>query len=370
MHRLRDVVASGLTGSPRPLYPGGVALVVRDGSRWPAVAVGDAVRYLDGDGTELPVGMRVAMREDSIFDAASLTKLFTATVLMTLIEEGRLALDEPIAKHLPSFESGDRRRVTLRHLLSHTSGLPDLLRLWVDWPDRAARRRAVLEAPLKGVPGTVFEYSCIGYIVAGFLAEQVSGRTLSALVQERIRQPLGLADTGYLPAADRVARAAATEYQPALGRGMVRGSVHDENSWSLGGAVGNAGIFSTAGDLARFGETIRRGGEVDGIRILQAATVREMLRDQVPERIDPGFRHGLGFRIADATFMGALAASGAVGHTGFTGTSLVIDASRRLVVVLLTNRIHPSRDWSDIAAVRRRVAEVAADGAAAQERPQ
>lgn len=133
--------------------------------------------------------------------------------------------------------------------------------------------------------------------------------------------------------------------------------------------MGNAGIFNTAADLARFGETLRRGGEVDDTRILRDATVSEMFRDQLPEGIDPGFRHGLGFRIGEETFMGVLAASGAVGHTGFTGTSLVIDSTRSLVVVLLTNRVHPSRDWADTAAVRRRAAEIAAaDGSAAQER--
>lgn len=132
--------------------------------------------------------------------------------------------------------------------------------------------------------------------------------------------------------------------------------------------MGNAGIFSTAADLARFGETLRRGGEWEGTRILQDATVAEMSRDQLPAGIDPGFRHGLGFRIGDPTFMGALAATGAVGHTGFTGTSLVIDATRRLVVVLLTNRVHPSREWSDIAGMRRRLVELAA-GLRAQERP-
>ncbi len=376
MHRLHAVLTSGLTGSPRPLYPGAVAVVVRDGSREPTVAVGNAVRYEDADGTDLPTGRWVEMGEDTVFDVASMTKLFTATVLLTLVEDGLLALDEPIAEYLPSFGSGDRRAVTLRRLLSHMSGLPALLRLWSDWPDPASRRLAVLTAPLVNPPGVVFEYSCIGYIVAGFLAEEVSGRALPELVQERICRPLGLANTGYLPSRSQVIRAAATEYQPYVGRGMVRGSVHDENSWSLGGTVGNAGIFSTAADLARFGEALRRGGEVDGTRILRDATVLEMFRNQLPEGIDPGFRHGLGFRIGDSTFMGALAGSGAVGHTGFTGTSLVIDPTRRLVVVLLTNRVHPSRDWSDISIVRRRVAAVAVaeaaatDGAATREIPE
>lgn len=361
MDRLREALASGLEGNPRPMYPGAVAVVLRDGSRQAAAAVGDALRYADASGTELPIGRRVAMREETVFDVASITKLFTATVLMTLVENGLLTLDGPIAEHLPSFAAGDRRHVTLRHLLSHTSGLPDLLRLWTDWPSPEARRRAVLEAPLGNAPGTAFEYSCIGYIVAGFLAERVSHRTLPELVQERICRPLGLADTGYRPSADRVARIAATEFQPDEGRGMVRGSVNDQNSWSLGGTVGNAGIFSTVADLARFGEALRRGGEMDGVRILQDATVAEMRTDQLPQVIDPGYRHGLGVRIGDPNFMGALAASGAFGHTGFTGTSLTIDPSRGLVVVLLTNRVHPSRDWSDISAMRRRVAELAAE---------
>jgi CubicO group peptidase (beta-lactamase class C family) len=368
MRRLHEMLLSGLHGSPRPLYPGAVAVVSRDGAIQPGIAIGDAVRYADAAGIELPVDERVAMRTDTIFDVASLTKLFTASVLLTLVEDGLIALDTPIADRLPSFDSGERRMVTLRHLLTHTSGLPALLRLWTDQLDRTSRQRAVLDVALERPPGRTFVYSDIGYIVAGLLAELVGGRSLPELLQERICAPLGLTDTGYLPDADHIARAAATEDQRYVGRGVVRGSVHDENSWSLGGAVGHAGIFSTASDLARFGEAIRRGGALDEARILQEETVAEMLRDQLPSDVDPGFRQGIGFRIADPTFMGVLAASGAVGHTGFTGTSLVIDSTRSLVVVLLTNRVHPSRDWSDIAAVRRRAAELAAaEGSAAEE---
>ena len=187
MHRLREVLTSGLTGSPRPLYPGAVALVVRDGSPRPTVVVGDALRYADGDGTELPSHARVAMRDDTVFDVASLTKLFSTTVLMTLVEEGLLDLDGPIADHLPSFGATDRRSVTLKHLLSHTSGLPDLLRLWIDWPDPEARRRAVLDVPLRSPTGTAFEYSDIGYIVAGVIAAQVSRRTLPELVRANLQ---------------------------------------------------------------------------------------------------------------------------------------------------------------------------------------
>ncbi|MEJ7749099.1 MAG: serine hydrolase domain-containing protein [Candidatus Limnocylindrales bacterium] len=360
MDRVRDVLTSGLTHRPRPLYPGAVAVVVRDGAMQPPVAVGHAVRYADGAGTELASDARTEVRPDTIFDVASLTKLFTATVVMGLVGDGLLDLDQPVAEHLPSFRTGQRREVTLRHILSHTSGIPDLLKLWTDWPTRAARRRAVLEAPLRHSAGSRFEYSCIGFMVAGFLAEHVTRRTLPELVDKRVCRPLGLLDTGFLPSVERLARVAATEYQPAIGRGMVQGSVHDENSWSLGGTAGNAGLFSTAADIARFGEAIRRGGEIDGTRILPEAAVSEMVRDQLPSTINPGFGHGLGFRIGAPTFMGALADSGAIGHTGFTGTSLVIDASRHLVVVLMTNRIHPDRNWSDIGEVRCSVAEAAA----------
>jgi len=133
--------------------------------------------------------------------------------------------------------------------------------------------------------------------------------------------------------------------------------VHDENSWSLGGIAGNAGIFGTAGDVARFGEMLRGNAVAP---ILGADMLAEMTRDQLPARIDPGFRHGLGVRIADPNSMGVLASDGAFGHTGFTGTSLVVDPRRELVVVLLTNRVHPSRDRSDISALRVDVARLAA----------
>ncbi|HEX6498716.1 MAG TPA: serine hydrolase domain-containing protein [Micromonosporaceae bacterium] len=363
MRSLRDLLAEGLSAQPRPWYPGAVALILRDGRVLHHAAIGDAVRYADRAGTLLPDVDREPVRPDTVFDLASLTKLFTTTVVLTLVDQGTLSLDQPLAEWLPSYRDGHRRAVTLRHLLTHTSGLPALLSLWTDWPDRDARADAVREAPLVHPPGSVFEYSCVGYILAGLLVEQVTGRSLPDLVRERVCEPLGLRDTGYLPGPELVARCAATEHQPDTGRGMVRGSVHDENSWSLGGVAGNAGVFGTAADVARFGEMLRRRGTLDGVRVLREDTVAEMTRDQLPPDLDPGYRHGLGVRVADPQFMGPLAAHGAFGHTGFTGTCLVVDPVRGLVVVLLTNRVHPSRDWSDLAPVRRRVAEFAVQAA-------
>ncbi|HEX5542203.1 MAG TPA: serine hydrolase domain-containing protein [Micromonospora sp.] len=360
MSALENVLRNGARAAPRPLFSGAVALVRKAGSPAETASVGELVRYLDAAGTPLPPAAREPVLPSTVFDLASLTKLFTATVLMTLVEEGALTLDEPVARWLPAFGDGERRRITLRHLLTHTSGLPAMLRLWTDWPDRESRVRAVLRTPLTSPPGTVFAYSCMGFLVAGLLAEEVAGRYLPDLVEERICRPLRLADTGYRPGPGRAARTAATEHQPEIGRGLLRGSVHDENCWSLGGATGNAGLFGTAADVARFGEMLRGGGAVDGVRVLRPETVAEMTADQLPATIDPGFRHGLGVRIGDAQWMGPLAATRAYGHTGFTGTSLVVDDHRELVVVLLTNRVHPSREWSDITDLRRVVHGIAA----------
>ncbi|MFN8622346.1 MAG: serine hydrolase [Chloroflexota bacterium] len=357
---LEEALRSGLAGRPHPLYAGAVAVILRDGRVVAEAAVGDALRYADARGTLLPEAERVPVRLDTLFDLASLTKLFTTVVLLSLVDEGAIELDEGIHRFLPSFASGVRRSVSLRHLLTHTSGLPALLNLWTDWSDVEARRAAVLGAPLERGPGAAFTYSDLGFITAGWLAEAITGRTLAELVRERVCVPLGLADTGFLPGPALVARAAATEDESACGRGMVRGAVHDENSWSLGGAVGHAGVFSTAADLARFGELLRCGGELDGVRLLRPETAEAMLTDQLPDWLDPGFRQGLGVRIADAGAMGVLSGPRTVGHTGFTGTSLVIDRDGGRVVVLLTNRVHPSRTWSDVGVMRRRVAAIAA----------
>lgn len=336
-----------------------MAVIQRGGAIEQFAATGQTAWASDDSGTEPPAGYAGPVTESTIFDLASLTKLFVTTTLLTLVEQGTLALDEPIATWLPSFAGGDRTGVTLRRLMTHTSGLPAILSLWTDWPDRQARADALLNCPLVHKPDTTFEYSCVGYLVAGLLAEQVTGQPLAQLVRDRVCAPLGLTDTGYLPTAERIARTAATEYQPAVGRGMVRGEVHDENSWSLGGTGGNAGIFGTATELARFGEMLRGHGAVDGVRILSEDTVEQMTRDHLPSAIEPGFRHGLGVRIGDPQFMGVLAPDGAFGHTGFTGTSLVVSRAHDVVIVLLTNRVHPRREWSDIGHVRREVAGLA-----------
>ncbi|WP_166350246.1 serine hydrolase domain-containing protein [Phytoactinopolyspora limicola] len=356
---LQDGLAPGPEPSAHPRFPGAVALLLRDGAVVDHVAVGDAVRYGPGpDGpTLLPPDERQPMEPDTVFDIASLTKLFTAVTTLVLADEGLLTLDTPAATQFPEWADDIRAEITIGHLLTHTSGLPAVRRLW-ELPTQARRTAAVLEAPLARTPGSAFEYSCVGYIALGLFLERLAGSRLPRLVDHAIVDPLGLSDTSYRPGRSLVSRSAATEHQPYVDRGMVRGQVHDENCWALGGTAGNAGLFSTAADLARFGEMLRRGGELDGVRILAPETARAFATDHLPTHLNPGYRHGLGPRIADATFMGELAARGGFGHTGFTGTSLVVTPTLGTVTVLLTNRVHPSREWSDISSVRRQVADL------------
>ncbi|SFQ73797.1 CubicO group peptidase, beta-lactamase class C family [Amycolatopsis arida] len=329
-----------------PLFAGAVGLLVHDGVVVDTVTAGAAVRYADGAGTELPAGQQVPMRPDTIFDLASISKLFTSIAVMQLAERGELDVAAPVARYLPEFGVNGKESITVEQLLTHTSGLEPFLPLWRDWPDRAARIRAVMDVAPKKAPGTAYQYSDLNLITLGVLVERLTGSTLDEVVRERITEPLGMTDTGYNPPASKLDRIAATEFQANPPRGMVRGSVHDENAWSLGGVAGHAGVFSTARDLAVLGQAILNGGSYAGKRILRPDTVRAMLTNHT--QAFPGDEHGLGFELDQLWYMGALSSPSTAGHTGYTGTSLVIDPLSRSVAILLTNRVHPSRSWGSI----------------------
>ncbi|WP_327045931.1 beta-lactamase family protein [Microbispora sp. NBC_01189] len=329
-----------------------VALIALDRRTVAAAAVGEAARYAGPAEEPLPERPPVAL--DVLFDIASLTKMFTATVLVSLAQEGALGLDEPVAAWLPRFY-GHRPGITVRHLLTHSAGLPASRR--VEREPEEARWDMVLSTPAQMPPGTHL-YSDVGMITAGRVAEAAGGAPLDVLVRERVTGPLGLDATTYGPV--EPGRAVATEFKPercagdraggAGGgvRGCVRGEVHDETAHALGGVTGHAGLFSTAADLVRFGEALRTGGGP----ILSPEWTAEMLRDQgVP---GAAFRQGLGVRIGDPAIVGPL--TDAFGHSGFTGTSLVVDPARRLTVVLLTNNVHPLRGRPGIRDLRHAVA--------------
>lgn len=350
---LHQVLLSGLQESPRPAFAGAAAILQVDGRIVQSAYVGEQARYMDGAGTFAPSHERRPVTDQTIFDIASLTKLFVAVTLMSLVQDRALELDRPVRHYLPEFAGGARDQITLRHLLTHTSGLPEDLPLWrLPQPLRLTN---LASAPLSFVPGTGHQYSCVGYIIAGLVASAVTGMPLNELVQARIFGPLKLLSTTYIPPQVLQERIAWTEDESAVGRGMVHGVVHDEMAWALGGVAGNAGIFSTASDIASFGEAVRNGGQP----LVSAEMLTEMTRDQDTGKAAVSYRQGLGFRMDDATFMSGLG-PGALGHTGFTGTSLVIDPYRSVVLVLLTNRVHPVREGGDVAAVRTALAKIAA----------
>lgn len=353
--RLRAVLDDGLADGS---YPGATALIAHDGTVLAHEAVGEAVRYAGRDGTVLPPERRVPARLDTLWDIASITKMFTAVVVLGLVEEGLLDLDEPVRRWFPEYDTEAKRATTLRMFFTHTAGYLPGRPVWREASFIGRRRRLLLDAAPVRPPGTAFQYSDIGYQTAGFLAELVTGRRLEALVDERILGPLGLADTGFNPAVTLLPRIAAAEERDDLETGMIRGRVHDENANGLGGVAGHAGLFATAADLLRFGELLRHDGTLDGVTVLKPASVTAMRTDQLPASLAHPHGQGIGARVGDRKFMGTL--TGAFGHTGFTGTSLVVDPARRLTVVLLTNRVHPTRD-ADVNATRRAVADLARD---------
>lgn len=331
-----------------PLYPGAVGLLGHQGKVVRTDASGWAVAYGD-EGVALPDDARVPMREDTIFDLASVSKLFTSIAVVQLVQEGRVALDEPLATYLPEFAAGGKEEVTVRQLLTHTSGFVSWLPLWSAYPDPESRIAAVMAQPLDAPPGTRYLYSDLNLISLGVLVERLRGEPLDQVVADRITRPLGMTDTGYNPTA--VDRTAATEYQASPPRGVVRGEVHDENAWSLGGVAGHAGVFSTAGDLAILSQTLLNGGRYGDARILSPASVRLMVTDL--NQAFPGDAHGLGFELDQRWYMDAMSGPRTAGHTGYTGTSIVIDFDTHSFAILLTNRVHPSRDSGSINPARR-----------------
>ncbi|MFI6338112.1 serine hydrolase domain-containing protein [Streptomyces sp. NPDC050535] len=338
-HLVREVRA--LTGGTDP-WAAGVVLVA---GRGPVIAVeeaaGWAVRYASYDeesetGIELPPGTRVPTTVHTPFDLASLTKLFTAVAAVQQLERGTLGIDARVGAYLPDFRAAVEHGVTVRQLLTHTSGLRPELPLYDSPDDRARLAMLRAEAPVSE-PGE-YVYSDVNLLLLQHVLERITGRTLDVLVRDGITRPLGMTATCFGPCPG----AAATEDQrwpwAKADRGMLRGVVHDENAWALGGVAGHAGLFSTARDLAVFCRTILAGGSYGPARILGPDFVELMLTPP-----------GLGFALDQPWFMGALAGRGAAGHTGFTGTSLVLDPATDTFLVLLANTVHPRRRPADSA---------------------
>ncbi len=276
----------------------------------------------------------------TIYDLASLTKVIgTTTAVMILFDEGKLQLDDQISKFIPEFSGGGKESVTIRMLLAHRSGLPAGRDLWRIAHSPEEARAAVISTPLFATPGQYFEYSDLGADMLGFAVEVVTGEKLDTFLHRRVFEPLGMSDTQFRPDASLRGRIAPTELTPPRGY-PVRGEVHDENAYALGGVAGHAGLFSTVSDLSMFAQMMLNGGTYNGTRIVADSTVRLFTK-----RV-PGIRgsRALGWDTCDGSHgCGTYLGSDAYGHTGYTGTSLWIDPEREMFVILLTNRVHAAK---------------------------
>jgi CubicO group peptidase (beta-lactamase class C family) len=359
LRRLVEDARTFLGPSPEhPWYAGAVLLAGRGRTVALHEAVGHAVRYsaydeTTGTGVELPADRRVPATPETVYDLASVSKLFTAILAVRQIERGVLELEGKVSSYLPEFGAAGKEGITLLHLLTHTSGLAAWIPLYAE-PTREDRlRRLWREKPLDP-PGTSYRYSDLNLITLQLVLERVTGRTLDTLLHEDVTGPLGMRWTRYNPPASWKPRIAATEdaRRPwsGLDRGMVWGEVHDENAYSLGGVAGHAGVFSCAWDLAVLCRALLNGGAYGDARILAPESVDLLFHDF--NTAFPGDDHGLGFELYQHWFMGAMATPRTAGHTGFTGTCLVLDPTTDTFLVLLGNSVHPVRTWRSGSAPR------------------
>jgi serine-type D-Ala-D-Ala carboxypeptidase len=323
--KIDHVVERGITAGG---YPGAAVVVGRRGS---------AVWEKGFGRLSWSTSSPVVDAQSSIYDLASLTKVVgTTTALMMLYDDGKIQLDDPVSKFIPEFTGGFKDLVTIRLLLEHRSGLPAGRDIWRIASSPADARRAVLETPLVFRPGQYYEYSDLGADVLGFVVEAVSGKPLDQFLHERVFEPLGMINTEYRPSDTLKTRIAPTELNPPRGY-PLRGEVHDENAYALGGIAGHAGLFSTAADLSVFAQMMLNGGQFQGKRLIADSTVTLFTKRAAGTRAlgwdTCGGKGSCGKYLSDHAF----------GHTGFTGTSLWIDPDRDLFVILLTNRVHDAR---------------------------
>jgi CubicO group peptidase (beta-lactamase class C family) len=293
----------------------------------------------------------------TVYDLASLTKVVgTTTAAMLLVEDGKLELDQPVASYLPEFSGGGRERVTIRHLLTHTSGLPD----GVDIPAGLSPEQAlryVLSTPLRSSPGMRVSYSDLSMVVLYAAAERAAGEPLYRLLDRRVFGPLRMRSTTYWPG-EGCGRCAPTSRDMG---DAFRGHVHDPIARRMGGIAGNAGLFSSVHDVARFAAMLANGGELDGVRVLRASTIRAFTQRQ------PGTgTRALGWDTPGSpgsSMFGGRVSMSSFGHTGYTGTSIWIDPDLGTWVVLLANRTYDTEGNNRMQQLRRAVSDCVVEAA-------
>ena len=323
--------------------PGGVLWIERKG-----------VSYHRAFGDRAVRPERAANAEDTIYDAASLTKVVaTTTAVMKLVEQGKIELEAPASRYLPAFSGGLKDTVKVRQLMTHTSGTKPGIPS-AGWDDYEGGIAKACKEPLATAPGTVIRYSDINFILLGEIVRVASGRPLNEFSAAEIFAPLSMKDSGYRPADNLRTRVAPTTSE------VECGVVHDPTARKLGGVAGHAGLFTTAADLARFARMLLAGGELDGARILKSETIKLMTSVHTPPHI-PG-RRGLGWDI-DTGYSGPRGRwfpIGSYGHTGWTGGSLWIDPFSETFIIFLSNRNHPTES-GNVIPLRAALASLAAE---------
>ncbi len=298
---------------------------------------------------------------ETMYDLASLTKVVaTTTAAMILVDRRMLDINQPVARYLPDFVPpydlaedslwSVRGEVTLRHLLAHTSGLPAYERFYLRAREKSHVLAEAMALPLEEPPGERTLYSDVGFILLGEVLERAAGESLDRFCMREIFQPLAMRSTCFNPPLDLAPRIAPTEDDTVFRKRLIRGEVQDENAWVMGGVAGHAGLFGTAGDLAAFCQFLLHGGRMGEQQLVQSATLAEFTR---PWPARHGSPRGLGWdKPSEPSSSGRHFSPSSYGHLGYTGTSIWIDPEKQLFVILLTNRIHPTRSNDAIQAVR------------------
>jgi CubicO group peptidase (beta-lactamase class C family) len=280
---------------------------------------------------------------------------------MKLVDAGKVDINAPVQKYLPDWQGKNKEKVLVRHLLTHSSGLISWRPIYKEATSPAQGMQLVLQTQLDTLPGARMLYSDINFILLGLIVQRVSGQPLDVFVREQVFGPLKMTDTQFNPDKSLLPRIAPTEVDPWRGR-HIRGEVHDENAFTLGGVSGHAGLFSTAHDVSRLCQAYLNRGTLDGVRIWSPETIAlfTTVADSTFSNRALGWETPNGMNSA-----GHVIKRPAFGHTGFTGTSIWIDPANDLFVVLLSNRVNPTRQNSKIGGVRQAVADMAAALAAA-----
>ncbi|MBV6522987.1 MAG: hypothetical protein MNPFHGCM_03153 [Gemmatimonadaceae bacterium] len=339
---LQQLLDAGVRDSA---FPGAIAVVgTRDG-----ILAQVSAGHLDWSPSPAPNGT-------TLWDLASLTKVVALTsAMLQLVDAGKIALDSPVQHYLPSFDGPMKERVTIRHLLTHSSGLPAWRPLYKEATSEQEALALVLATPLDTVPGVRMVYSDLGAILLGEVVRVVSGEPLDAYAARHVFAPLGMRDTQYRPPTSLLPRIAPTEVDPWRQR-HLRGEVHDENAFALGGVSAHAGLFSTAYDLVRLARVYLSGGTLDGVTVFSPAAIDAFAQVQ-DARLS---NRALGWEKPSGTnSAGHDLSAAAFGHTGFTGTSIWIDPGNNVFVLLLSNRVNPTREHRAIGTVRVEVADAA-----------